>query len=120
VSLGGVDIHVNYEAFLWSCCNGMLEVAQWLWGLGGVDIHSSGDEAFRLSCSNGKLEVAQWLWGLGGVDIHASGDDAFWTACSLGELEVARWLVSVGSEPDVFTLRNWSPIRTMWVRQDCV
>jgi hypothetical protein len=107
-----LDIHARRdEAFRWACGSGRLEVAQWLCGLDGVDIHVFGTKAFR------SLELAEWLWGLGRVDIHAVDDYAFrWSW-----LEVVRWLLSADPAPcvnvdvrDVVRLRIWSRVRVAW------
>ncbi len=48
--------------FVFSCANGYLEVAKWLWGLNqNINIHIGDEYAFRLSCSRGRLKVAIWL-----------------------------------------------------------
>ena len=63
---------VNDQAFHWACYNGHLEVAQWLWSLGGVDHHAKDDEAFRVACYSNNLPVAQWLGSLGGIPFKES------------------------------------------------
>lgn len=82
--------------FPFICRVGHLEVAQWIHGLGGVDIHADRDAAFFWACGFGKLTVAQWLHGLGGVDIHAEDDEAFREACECKHLDVAQWLHGLG------------------------
>ena len=81
-----------------ACCNGRLEVATWLFGLGGVDINGFSELAFRSACRGGHLDVATWLVGLGGVDIHASKNKTFRTACRDGHVYVSRWLVTLDPE----------------------
>ncbi len=51
----------NNDYFQCVCQNGHLEVAKWLYSLGGVNIHASNDYAFIYSCGNGHLEVVKWL-----------------------------------------------------------
>jgi hypothetical protein len=60
--------------------NGKLDVAQWLWGLGGVDIHAHNDQAFRYSCWNGELEVAQWLLSVNPCPTSCSDDLRSWSS----------------------------------------
>jgi diacylglycerol kinase len=60
---------------------GHLEIAKWLYSLGGVDIHAENEDAFRNACLNGYLEIAKWLYSFGGVDIHAKNEYAFRITC---------------------------------------
>ena len=82
--------------FRLACGKGHLEVAEWVYSLGDVDIHALGDYAFRWACGNGHLKVAKWVYSLGDVNIYTYGDYAFWWACKSGHLEVAKWIYSLG------------------------
>jgi hypothetical protein len=86
----------NQDKFNYACFYGHLEVAQWLYSFGDVNIHGRYEYAFRWACREGHLEVTQWLYSLGGVDIHVYEDICFSCACSYGHLEVAQWLWSLG------------------------
>jgi len=88
--------NTNKEKFGWVCKEGHLEVAQWLYTLGDVNIYSNDEYPFRTACFYGHLEVAQWLYTLGDVNIHLHNECAFRWACQNGHLEVAQWLYSLG------------------------
>jgi hypothetical protein len=60
-------------------------VDQWLYSLGGVNIH---EDVFQEVCEQGHLSVTQWLYGLGGIVIHTNHDDAFLKAHKEGYLSV--------------------------------
>ena len=77
------------SAFFLACCHGHILVAQWLYGLGGIDIYAVDDRAFRFACNGGHLSVAHWLYGLRGIAIHSSNDIAFRWACEEGLMSVA-------------------------------
>src|ERR1700722_16586965 len=53
------------KGFIWNCSNGHINIAQWLYGLGGINIHANDEHAFVTSCREGHINVAQWLLGLG-------------------------------------------------------
>lgn len=89
-SIGVTNFQLQ-TAFDISCCNGQLEIAQWLHSLGKVNVHAKDDFAFRFSCGNGFLKV---------VNIHAENDDAFIQSKSKHP-DVASWLQSLfDSEPE--------------------
>ena len=83
------------KLFRWLCVNGNLQVCQWLYSLGNVDIHELDDYAFLLACENGHLQLCQWLYSLGNIDIHRDRDQAFRWACQNGNLQVCQWLYSL-------------------------
>jgi len=87
----------NQDKFNWACEKGHLEVAQWLYSLGDVNIHIFNEYPFRWACQKGHLEVAQWLYSLGDVNIHINDEEAFICTCRNGHLEVAQWLYSLGN-----------------------
>jgi hypothetical protein len=87
------------------CKSGNLEVAQWLYSLGCVNIHACNNIAFKYACSCGHLEMTQWLYSLG-VSIHTYVNRAFREACVDGHLEMSQWLYSLGNV-DIHLDNNW-------------
>jgi hypothetical protein len=51
----------NEHALRWTCRNGHLEVARWLFKLNRkIDIHVKNGHAFRSGCRSGHFELAHW------------------------------------------------------------
>jgi hypothetical protein len=72
-----VDFHMIVDdAFQQACSCGHISIAQWLYRLDDIDIHSRDDLTFRLACCC-DLSVAQWLYGLVEVNIPANEDHTF-------------------------------------------
>ena len=58
-SLGGVDIHIDEDhAFRWSCRNGYLKVAQWLYSLKNIHLSKSGFDSIQY---NANSKITTWL-----------------------------------------------------------
>ena len=96
------------------CENGNLEIAQWLYSLGTIDIHANNDFPFRFACKYGHTEIVKWLHSLGGIDIHMDDDFPYRYACQEGHLEMVQWIYSMGNidveERDSLCFRgaNWT------------
>lgn len=103
-SLGGVRFQHGPDLFQYTCSHNMLDMAQWLYSLGNVNIHSFNEGAFVSACANGHLPVAQWLWSLGNVDLHIGNHRAFRYACEQGKLDIIKWLWSLEGSQNVHTV----------------
>ena len=84
----------KFDAFILSCKNGHLEIAQRLQLL-GVDIHEEEDIAFRESCDYGHINVVKWLYFNGNVNVRVYNDEAFKNSCNMNRIEVANFLCSI-------------------------
>jgi len=88
----------NNNAFVWSCLNGHLEIAQWLDGkcqFTRKEILDGNSPAFRMSCMHGHLEVAQWLdrkYRFTREEMMVENNLAYRWACMGGWLDVVQWL----------------------------
>ena len=90
--ISGIE-HEN--CFEFACCHGNLQLAQWLYSMGNVDIHYGDEFVFREVCARGYLEIAKWLFSLGAVDIHARQDLPFRWALHNNQSEMMGWLCSL-------------------------
>jgi hypothetical protein len=100
---------VIMQHFFGAWMGGHLEMAQRLYSLFDIEIHSSNNDlAFQSACSRGHLQVAQWLYSLGGIDINVNENFPFESACVNGHLSLGQWRQSLGamnthvSKDDVF------------------
>jgi hypothetical protein len=88
----------TYTTMYEQCKQGNLNVVQWIYSLGDMNIHVKNESPFRIACFNGHLKMAQWIYSLGGVDIHIVDDSPFGNACINGQLEVAQWIYSLSDK----------------------
>lgn len=83
-----IDIHVDNDyAFHLSCREGYVDVAKWLFNIGGDNIDKN--DAFELSCRMAQMDVVKWLYNLG-VDIHYDDDSAFVSSCESGGRDITK------------------------------
>ena len=77
-------------AFKFSCRNGHLHTAEWLYNLSNMDnntkinINETDDIAFRYTYQNGHINIAEWLYNLsiknnmdGNTKINIHADDKY-------------------------------------------
>jgi hypothetical protein len=59
----GADIQrIKAQAFEAACLRGHLEVAQWLYNFGAIDILDRNEYLFRVACCGDEnISLAQWL-----------------------------------------------------------
>jgi len=121
-----VDIHHNEdEAFEISCKCNRLEIAKWLYNLGGVNINTRNsvilkdviyfgyiemanwllsldeieinkEEIFREGIISKNSEMVKWIYGLGGYEEYVRDVNNFIKVCERGEIELGKWLYERG------------------------
>jgi hypothetical protein len=92
---------IEDSPFTWSCANGQLPFAKWLWSRHAQDYDQHvRSEAFLLACRNDRLEVAEWLVIAyqesdldDPFDPREDGDWVFRTTCGEDALSVLKWLI---------------------------
>jgi hypothetical protein len=101
------------QALREACCNGHLEIAQWLTKRFELTADDVGATLLGV-CEYGHLELAQWLverFGLTFDDTRYDyADNAFLMACATGHLKIAQWLTEhFGlTAEDVRETNNWA------------
>jgi hypothetical protein len=104
-------IDISEEVFCWTCYNGHLEVAQWLFQISKkkeqpINISAFNEHAFCHACRYGHLELAQWLFQVSKekgqpINISVNNEEAFRWACMKGHLHVAQWLLQIKPDIDI-------------------
>lgn len=92
-------ITIWQRAFLDTCRNGHLHIAQWI-NMKHPDFLSPCVLlAFDNACTHGHFHIAQWLWSIHAPSIVrmidqylSSGRHTFENACNNGHLRIAQWL----------------------------
>ena len=77
---GGNYHYNNDQGFLECRLYGNIDLAEYLFDLGQVDIHYNRDEAFWLSYNKGHMDMAEW--------IHSMSDVAYWNYFSDEESDI--------------------------------
>ena len=88
------------RVFATVCCNGNLELINWLLTkFSDLDISSNDELPFINACTNGHFMLVKRLLEIKpDINISANGDKAFKNACENGHVEVFRWLENMFPE----------------------
>jgi len=109
------NINTIYDAFIYACGSGNLNIAKWLcslnehicnqlfyWIFNYNIILNCSDEAFNIACYNGHLDIVQWLYSLDDrPDIHINNEEPFRSACISGNLNLVKWLYNLNNNIDI-------------------
>jgi ankyrin repeat protein len=109
------NINAIYDAFIYACGSGNLNIAKWLcnlnehicnqlfyWIFNYDIILNCSDEAFNRACYNGHLDIVQWLYSLDDKpDIHLNDEEPFRSACISGNLNLVKWLYNLDNNIDI-------------------
>ena len=117
--LGLVDIlklsHFKFKFsgmdFVHSCEYGHLEVVQYIYNIGEINIHFSKELSFRSACRSGNLEIVKWLLEIEPqINIHIHNDLAFVEGCKNGNITLVKFLFELGLRPinELFNITEYS------------
>ena len=109
------ELDVLKHAFIFTCKNGHLEVAQWLESVIS-DVYSSdyrwnpkkvneyGRCAFKIACKNNQLEIAKWLVSIILDNVKRDRHGSLWypfhttdgllDACMKGYIDIVKWILT--------------------------
>jgi len=83
------------NTFVWSCCNGHLDMSKWLFeNFGDINIHAQYNEAFRWSCCHGHLDVSKWLCDIT-PDIRQNNDKLIKMALNRRNYELLSYICNL-------------------------
>ena len=108
----------NQHDFELACRHASLSTMQYIYGLGGIDIHNGNDHEipFLFTCVSGDLEKAEWVYNIGldnetrggrKINIHGHEERPFKDACRSGNFELVKWLWNLSVYLD--TMRDFLP-----------
>lgn len=95
-STNGLNVRTQTWAFMGACLSGHLDVAQWIYSLGNIDINVEGERHFNSACENDHLDVAEWIDSLYKADARINHNHIFAIICGSGNLNKAQWLYALG------------------------
>lgn len=92
----GADVNFpDYNALLWACEKGHLNLVEYLVEQGG-NVHAQGEYSLIISCKKGYLKIVKHLVK-NGADIHVQNDIAVRYASRYGHLRIVKYLFKQGA-----------------------
>lgn len=88
------------DAFKISCEYDCVNVSEWFYSLGSINLKTSIKRMFFENCKKGNLDIAKWIYSLKNEIISsmepgsAGINKLFSVCCKNGRLEVVKWLLS--------------------------
>ena len=97
-------------AFTETFTKGNTKLIQFIWDLGGINIHDDNEHIFRLACSMGNLNIVKYVYnlsllpGIGAINIHSIDQDGHGIFKSaFRKIEIVKWLYNLSCEIDPIT-----------------
>ena len=101
----------NSCGFRWTCENGHLQIAKYIYELDPTfDINCGDEYAFRNACKNGHLDVVVWLIDIskGKINYTSTNHQAFRWACEHGHIEIAKIILQVEPNTEINSLSDYA------------